>query len=421
MKTNRLLIVVLTIFGLFFSACGGGGDDDTLTPVIDNIVINGTVSDLPVPFARVSLVEYPSGKILIENIIADAYGKWSFTLDKNILSPNAFVMIKAVNPENNASIRSAIDTDKIKAAIGDYEADETTVSHYTEAAMILAEIEGGLDQEKHDRLLGRMNLNNGNPIDTGLDEIDRLAKTIQTSFDNNASSNDELILHTYEHLVGQIAEETVPDELGKVELDLPTLYNDDVEVQASLSTGGVLSIENDKIIFDLTPQQRQEDLNITITLNLNDKIVTETILLPALGSSVGHYKYHAIAPSTDLTASQVTVMINGRNYTVIPYSFSEVAQSNADSSGISINGSVRGKDFSTLKIANNYVGTKTLVKVYEGKTLFDFTTLVGDSGITALASNSINIGNVAVSRINDFQPIEPNDRNIELPPVAPEF
>jgi len=426
LKINKSLITVLVVFGLLFSACGGSGDTvteniETQSISPETIVINGAVNDVPIPFARVSLVEYPSGKKLTESIIADVNGKWSFSLDKNLLSPNAFVMIKAVNRKNNASIRSAIDTDKIIAALGNYEADETTVSHYTEAAIVLSEIEGGLDQEKHDRLLGHIKLNNGNPVDTGSDEIDKLAKTIQKSFDNNTSSNDELILHTYEHLVGQIAEVAIPDEHGKVELGLPTLYNNDIEVQGSLSTGGSLSIENDKIVFDLTPQQRQKDVNITITLNLNDKIVSKTILLPALGSSVGHYKYHAVAPSTDLLASRVSVMINGRNYTVIPYSFSNVAQSNAETSGITINGSVRGKAFSGFKIANNYADTKILLKVYEGKTLFDFTTLVGDSGIITLASNSINIGNIAVSRTDDFQPIEPNDRNIELPPVAPEF
>ncbi len=423
MKKNIVLIISsMLLTALFISGCGGGGSSsssDTQTAV-DLININGSVNDAPVAFAEVRLILFSNGDELV-NLTADANGKWSHVLDKNKLSADSFIMIYATNPVNGAIIRSAIDTDEVLAETDVYEADETTVSHYTEAAIILAEVDGGLDQEKYDAIKSLIKVENSEPVATGSQEVDELADTIQTSFDNNESSNDELMLEAYTHLVKNIVAEAVPDEFGSVALKLPTPYNEEISVDVNLSTGGSVTRVDDIVSFDLTPQERQEDLNITVSVELNSKTLTETVTLYALDNSEGHYIYEAVAPSSEPTASKISTMINGRYYTLIPYSFASVDESNANINSIDLNGILRGRAFETLKIADNYASTKTLIRAYEGKTTFDGTTLVGNTEIVALASNQVDVGNIEVTRVDDFRPIQPIDTNIEMPPVAPGF
>ena len=244
---------------------------------------------------------------------------------------------------------------------------------------------------------------------------------IQTNFDDNTSSQDKLNLSVYKKLLQERVSTVVPDEFGRVTVLLPVTYNDKINLDAYLSTDSQIDIVDDTLSFNLTPQEAQADVNLTITATLNSDSITKTITLYAKGNSKNHYVYKAVSPSSEPNTAQTTVMINGRYYTVIPYSFSAIQKSNANINSIDINGTLRGRSFQTLKIADNYLNTKTLVKVYEGKGRFDFSTLVGDSGITTLASNQINVGNIKPTRVNDFRPIAPKDINIEMPPAAPEF
>lgn len=429
MKKIKFLFGSLIVFSLVFSGCSNndgvntgssGSDTSSSSQSAGTIVVNGAVNDAPVSFAKVRLVLYPSAKELA-SITADANGMWSYSISKDSIPSNTFIMILATNPANDSLIRSIIDTDDVLAGEGNFETDETTVSHYTEAAIAIAETDTGINQEEFNKIKSLILLDNGVPSPTGFVALDELATVVKTSFDSNNSSQDKLSLSVYKKLLQEKISKVVPDKFGRVKIALPVAYNNKITTDVNLSTGSQVNIVDETITFDLTPQEAQSDVNLTISATLNSDSITKTITLYAKGNSKNHYIYKAVAPSSEPDAAQTTVMINGRYYTVIPYSFTTIQKSNANINSININATLRGRSFNTLKIADNYLNTKTLIKVYEGKDRFDFSTLVGDSGITTLASNQIDVGNIELTRINDFRPIAPKDKNIEMPPAAPQF
>ena len=419
-------IFLLFSFSFFITGCGESGgsdsqDSNTSNPKSSNqVTIQGSVNDAPVSHAEIRLVLKSINKE-ITTLTADENGSWSYLIEKNNLPANSFIIIYATNPANNASIRSVIDTDEILESEDVYKTDETTVSHYTEAAIILAEEDGAIDQEKYDTLTQLVTLENGEPAPTGNEELDNLAATVQTNFDDKESNQDRLTLAVYKDLLTQNISSVVPDEYGDVDIELPVEYNDEITITTELNTSNNPSLTNERLTFTLTPAQRQEDMNVTLLMRLNDETLDADILLYAIGNSKDHYKYASIAPTSNSTAAKSTVMINGRNYTLIPYSFIKLDQSSAATESIRIDGTLRGKSFNSLQIASNYANAKTLIRVYEGKENFTPNSLVGESDIITLSSNSVALENLAVTRVDDYRPIAPTDTNIEMPPLAPQF
>ncbi|WP_457598339.1 hypothetical protein [Hydrogenimonas sp.] len=407
---------------LLLNGCGGGGEESaSLTSSgTETVRLNGSVNDAPVAFADVKLVLLSSGKEL-GRLKADDRGRWSYVIEKSLLPADSFIVIYAANPDNGAVIRSAVDTDDVREAVDTYESEETTVSHYTEAAIVLSEVYGGLDQEKFDEIKELIRVENGEPVATGREEIDTLARTIQANFDDAAGSQERLALAIYKYLLEKEVSVTLPDGDGRVSIDLPVEYNEQIVLRdVNLSVPVPVTVEGDSLVFALSPLQIQEDINITVTLELDGESATETLTLYAPGNSKTHYRYFAAAPQSAPAASVKTLMVNGRYYTLRPFSYLNIDENDANPDAIDINGSFRGRDF-TLKIADNYIGTKILVRAFEGKTLLDVTSPVAETEMTELASTSVYVGDIVALRLDDFKPIEPTDTSIQMPPAAPEF
>lgn len=283
------------------------------------------------------------------------------------------------------------------------------------------EIEKSLEVIVNETTVSTDNLNQQQ---SNLEDIVEVASTniekATEQSDIDVINSDEIAMQAYANLLKQEIQDTLPDERGHVVFILPAT-NSGISVDVNTPTGISPVVSNSRVTFDLTPQQRQEDINITIELSLNSESITESVTFDALGNNEVDYVYDAVAPLSNVTESKQSIMINGRYYTLIPYSFISLEQNEATLNGIEISGSLRGKNFSSLQIAQNYAGTKTLVKVYEGKTTFDSETEVAKTEITLLALNQVNVGNIEVTRVDDYRPIAPKDTNIEMPPVAPQF
>jgi len=417
----KIKLIIMISFVLLFTACGGGDGDGGEDPNVlsTSINIKGSVNDKPVPFAKVSLVLSPQDKLL-KSFTADKDGKWSCMLEKSQIPSNSFIFIKAQN-ENNLTIRSLVDTNDILESVGDFESTETVVSHYTEAIITLAEAD-----EKQEAVISKeikkyVSVINDKPVKTGIAEIDEVAKEIQANFDDNTSSQDKFKLSIYKKLLEREISTLLPDENGVVTINLPVAYDKNIKVTVELSVKTSVTYYSDRFTFTLTPKQAQENIDITITATLNETSITKTLTMYALGNSKTHYKYIAVAPLSDTEASTTTIMINGRYYTVVPYSFAFVDPSNAEINGIEINGSINNRQFNTLKVANNYAETKLVFRVYQGKSINDLQAYIGESEIISVTSDKIDIKNIFLSQADDFRPPQPSTTDIELPPMAPEF
>jgi len=136
------------------------------------------------------------------------------------------------------------------------------------------------------------------------------------------------------------------------------------------------------------------------------------------------FNYRAWGIGGSDATSKLTTRINGRTYTIFAYS-----TENIDSNDVALQngnfsifeGTLLSKSFSNIKLSGYYNTKHIVLKVFKSANTFDETTFVATSDSKVASADYIDVGNIALSNVDDFRPIAPIDSNIELPPVAPSF
>ena len=422
---KKFLYVISLFIALVVTntGCGGGGGGDTSStsssPTQEKtVVINGSVNDKPIPYAKVQLILKPQEK-MIQELVADKYGKWSCKIQKALLPQNSYILIRATN-DQNVTIRSLVDTDDILESGKNFESNETTVSHYTEAVIALAEANEENHEEQSKAIKKLIKVKNGIPQATESEDVNKLANTIQTYFDSNTTSQDIFALAIYKELLATKLSSILPNDEGVVKIDVPAAYNKEIVLDMTTSIP-VNIMKNDNVFtLHLTPQQMQKDITLNITAKLHDEVMQKTLTLYALGNTSSHYKFTAVAPLSNQQQNIKSIMINGRYYTVVPYSFVSIDPTNAQLEGIKLNVKLQNRDFGSIEVAKNYENSKILMKIYASQDKFDVTTLVATTALILLDQDKVDIGNITLAHMDDYKVPQPND-TIELPPMAPEF
>ena len=281
-KGVEMRLRYIMVFGLMLimmAGCGGGGSS---TPSIEDngnqnqgLTVKGSVIDNRIPYAQLTFSLY-SGQV-ITTTIADENGNFSQFFEKNILPVEDFLIIEAINPENGLNIRSAVETSTLHSSISVYESNLTTISHYTEAALIYIEIEGGLTTDRYNHLLkNQINLrHDGTPLPTGNADVDLLALAIKYKFDDPNASTDDYRLAQYESILVRRLPVTLKYNEPPIEVPLPVRAEDNILVDVSAETGNA-TINDNVIILDQSGVNGGEFVSLDITLSLNNSSISRS-------------------------------------------------------------------------------------------------------------------------------------------------
>jgi hypothetical protein len=217
------------------------------------------------------------------------------------------------------------------------------------------------------------------------------------SNDNNLSKN---ITNVLEHQI-QNLKTTLSTLENNTSINIKHLDTVQNNISSSISS------------FVTQIQEKPTDQNLSIIpINISSK---------KTGITLKDTKYEAYAPLNQETSHQF-IMLNGVYYTLVPYTNSNISESDiVTSDAITLQGKFYKRTLPAIKIAKNYEHSKIVIKIYRGKNILSDRTLVAESALLNINGTNISFNNIVANKIDDYRPIAPTDTHIELPPVAPEF